>query len=101
MIDLFSKTAQVSPVLNFKNVALVIVLSVMTTIALFHATNGKIVLPGDLYKIKGGKRIYIPFGSASYLAGVILLILATDIIFYVIAFAALYIFYKAVIKKDL
>lgn len=38
---------------------------------------GPVVLPGDIYRIKGANKIYIPFGSAFFLALILTILVNT------------------------
>jgi hypothetical protein len=65
----------------------------------FYASGGKFMIPGDYYKVKPPRVIYIPLSSALVLTAIIFIIIKTKIILIIVTVIALYIAYREVIKK--
>jgi hypothetical protein len=100
MQEIFQATkSQISA--GFQTFILFYFVCVVAMYITFYATGGKFMIPGDYYKVKPPRVIYIPTSSALVLASIIYIIIKTKIIFYVITIIAVYLAYRAVIKKNL
>ncbi|OGM12422.1 hypothetical protein A2Z22_04585 [Candidatus Woesebacteria bacterium RBG_16_34_12] len=87
------------PVALLKGFFLLVAFSVALSYIIFFFTNGKYVMPGDLYKIRAPRRIYIPFGSSLIITIIIFVILTSKLLGFILSIAMVYIAYKAIFKK--
>jgi len=92
-------TTQVSA--GFKTFILLYFICVVAMYVVFYATGGKFMIPGDFYKVKPPRVLYIPISSSIVLAAIIFIIIKTKIIFIVVTIIAVYLGYRAVIKKNI
>ncbi|MGD8744491.1 MAG: hypothetical protein PVJ52_02765 [Candidatus Woesebacteria bacterium] len=85
---------------DIKLFLLLLVVSTGAMYLLYYTMNGKFMMPGDYYTIKGSKRIYIPFGGVLIFTILAFVILKSKILFWILAIAALYIVYRWAIKRN-
>jgi len=82
-----------------KGFLLIAALSAAVAYVLNYATHGGFVLPGDLYKVKAPRRIYVPFGSTLIFSMVIFIVLTSKLLSFIIMLATVYIAYRAIFKR--
>ena len=100
MID-FSQVQSIPPAQILKAIALIMGLSVAVSYIIHLFTGGKWIIPGDLYKVKAPKRIYVPFGSTLLLTIVLTVILTSRLLSFIIMIIVVYVAYRAIFKKGL
>ena len=100
MQEIFQATRnQVST--GFTTFILLYFICVVAMYIVFYATGGKFMIPGDFYKVKPPRVLYIPISSSIVLASIIFIIVKSKIIFLVITLLAVYFVFRVVIKKNL
>ena len=86
---------------NLKIIVLLYFVCVAAMYFVFYASKKRILIPGDLYKVKPPRVIYYPSGSALLLMIIIVVIIKTKIIFWILTVGAVYIIYRAFISKKM
>mgnify|MGYP001612549072 CR=1 FL=1 len=86
---------------NLKIFFWLFVISIFLNLILFLTTKGKILFPGDYFRVVGGHRVFIPFGGVLIMTIVSYFVLTTQLLWYLLAVVSLYIIAKLLLGRKI
>ena len=91
--------SEMTPAALFKGFFILLAFTAAVSYIIHHFTHSKFVLPGDYYQVRGGRRIYIPFGSTIIFTIGLFVILTSKLLGVIISVAFVLVAYKAIFRK--